>query len=181
VNSVLRQLISLARDYAFITLCLVVILVAGSASYFLRQNVAELEHELAFIRTDGEGVLRTIANATALRNDRELIGAAAKEINANLITEDNLAENLGYFYKIEDQSHARIDVHELAAPVSSSSTRTVPFTVTVSGTFSQVFSFLHQLEHGPRLMRITTFSFSRRVPTGDSVVLELNLDMLARP
>lgn len=184
MNQRLRQFFALAVDYAFVTTCLLAVIIGGTASYFLRQSIAELEREHTFIRTEGEGILKTIAGAAALRNDRELIGAAAREINANLITEENLADNLGYFYKIEDQSHARIsELHQLSAPAStaSSSTKTVPFAVNITGTFAQVTSFLYQLEHGPRLMRITSFSFDRRLPTGDAVVLELNLEMLARP
>jgi hypothetical protein len=186
MNPRLRQFVELAADYAFVTLCVVVVLAAGTASYFLRQSIAELEQEHTFIRTEGESVLKTIAGATALRSDRELIGAAAREMNSNLITEENLADNLGYFYRIEEQSHARIsELHQVpssaASASSASSTKTVQFTVNVTGTFGQVFSFLHQLEHGPRLMRITAFSFDRRASSGDSVVLELNLEMLARP
>jgi len=185
MNPRLRQLVDLSVDYAFVSVCLLVVLVAGSASYFLRQNVAELEHEHAFIRGEGETVLKTIAGAAALRNDRVALEAAVREINANLITEENLADNLGYFYKIEEQSHARIsELHQqpsAAGANSGGSVKTVPFSVNVTGTYTQVTSFLYQLEHGPRLMKINAFSFTRRVSTGDAVVLELNLEMLARP
>jgi Tfp pilus assembly protein PilO len=184
MNPRIREFFALAADFAFVTVSVLVILVAGGASFYLRQNIAQLEQEHASVRTEGEGMLKTIAGAVALRNDREAIGAATREISANLITEENLADNLGYFYKIEDQSHARItELHQLAVPAGNSSpgAKTIPFSVNVTGTFLQVFTFLHELEHGPRLMRITAFSFDRRAQGGDSVVLELNLEMLAKP
>jgi Tfp pilus assembly protein PilO len=184
MNARLRQLVSLAADYAFVSICAAVILVAGGAGYFLRQSIKELEHEHEFIRGEGETVLRIIAGAAALRSDRAAIEAAVREMNSNLITEENLADNLGYFYKIEEQSHARIsELHQQTTPPSNGAgtVKTVPFSVNVTGTFAQVTSFLHQLEHGPRLMKITAFTFDRRSPAGDAVLLELNLEMLARP
>jgi Tfp pilus assembly protein PilO len=184
MNRRLRQLVNLAADYAFVSLCLLVILVAASASVILRQSIAGLEEEHAYIREEGEAVLKTIAGATAMRNDRTRLAAAVREINAHLISEDNLADNLGYFYRIEDQSHARIsELHQQPTAVGSSggTVKTVPFTVNVTGTYEQVTSFLYQLEHGPRLMKISAFSFNRRLLTGDAVVLELNLEVLARP
>jgi Tfp pilus assembly protein PilO len=184
MNPRFRQFLELAAEYAFVTVSIVVIVAAGAASYYLRQSIAALEQEHAVIRTEGESVLKTIAGATALRNDRETIAAAARDISANLITEENLADNLGYFYKIEDQSHARIsELHQVTVSVgnSSSGARTIPFSANITGTFAQVYGFLYQLEHGPRLMRINSFSFARRVQAGDAVVLEINLEMLAKP
>ena len=135
MNQRLRQFIDLAADHAFVSICLAVVLLAGSAGYFLRQSIAELEEAHAFIRGEGEAVLKTIAGAAALRNDRAVFEAAVKEINANLITEENLADNLGYFYKIEEQSHARIsELHQQATPAASSggSFKTIPFSVNVT-------------------------------------------------
>ena len=184
MNPRLRQVLELASEHAFVTICLVIFLAAGGTGYYLNRKVAVLEAEHEIVRAEGENDQRMIAGAAALRADREAVAAAVKEIRANLIVEENLADNLGYFYKLEDQSHARIsDLHQMPSPVgaTNSTVKTVPFTVNVTGTFAQVYSFLYQLEHGPRLMRITAFTFDRKLQSGDSVVLELTIEMLARP
>ncbi|HVU18742.1 MAG TPA: hypothetical protein VHD32_17695 [Candidatus Didemnitutus sp.] len=184
MNGFLRPILDFVREYAFVTICLVVFLAAGSSAFIVWRGLAQLESEYEVVRTEDEGQQKLISGAASLKADRETIAAAAQEMTSNLLIEENLADNLGYFYKIEDQSRARIsDLHQLASPVgaANSTSKSVPFTVNITGSFSQVFSFLYQLEHGPRLMRITAFTFDRKAQTSDSVVLELNLDMLARP
>lgn len=184
MNPRLRQFIELLRDYAFVSACVVVVAVTGTAGYFLHKNVLELENTVNAVHAEGDAMLKTLAGAGALRADREAIATAVHEINANLITEENRAENVGYFYKLEDQSHTRIsELHQLAAPVGSgnSTAKIVPFSVSVSGSYRDVLSFVSQLEQGPRLMRIIAFTFDRRSSSGDSVVLTLSIEMLARP
>jgi len=184
MNQRLRQFINLVRDYAFISVSVTVVIVAGLAGYLLRRNVTQLEQEHALVRQDVEAMRKMLAGAPTLRTDRAAVEAAVKELGANLITEDNLADNLGYFYRIEEVSHARIsELHQQtgAAAGTSANFKAIPFTVNVTGSFGQVLSFLHQVEHGPRLAKITAFNVSRRAQGGDAVILELSLDLLARP
>jgi Tfp pilus assembly protein PilO len=184
MNGFFARIFGLMRDYAFVTICTVVLFGAAIAGYVVRRGLAELEADHEVVRSEDDAQQKLIAGAASLRADRETIAAAAQEMSGDLLIEENLADNLGYFYKIEDQSRARIsDLHQLTSPLgaANSTSKAVPFTVNVTGSFAQVFSFLYQLEHGSRLMRITAFTFDRKVQTGDNVVLELNLEMLARP
>lgn len=184
MSAFFSRILDLISEYAFLAICSVVFLGAGTSAFIVWRGLAQLESEYEVVRTEDEGQQKLISGAASLRADRETITAAAQEMRSNLLIEENLADNLGYFYKIEDQSRARIsELHQLAAPLNATNgtSKSVPFTVNVTGSFSQVFSFLHQLEHGPRLMRITAFTFDRKAQTSDSVVLELNLEMLGRP
>ncbi|HEY4302157.1 MAG TPA: hypothetical protein VGM73_14880 [Candidatus Didemnitutus sp.] len=179
-----QRAFGLMKEYAFVTLCTVVFLGAGTAGYLVRGGLKLMEADHEVVRSEDEIQQKLIAGAANLRADRDAIAAAAQEMTSSLLIEENLADNLGYFYKIEDQSRARIsDLHQMPAPLGAANgtSKSVPFTVNVTGSFAQVFGFLYQLEHGSRLMRITAFTLDRKAQAGDSVVLDLNLEMLARP
>jgi len=184
MNYRLRQLLALAKEHVFVTVCLIAILVAGNVSlYFTRQNT-ELEVKQTRLRNDGDATNRTINTAAALRNDATLIESALKEIDASLVTEDALSENLGYFYIIEDQTHARIGEMRQNTPLPNESEgkyKTVPVSLTVKGSYAQAFDFLHRIETGSRLIKISSFTIHRSQPTGDMVTLALELNMLAVP
>jgi len=180
----LRQLLALAREYLFVTVCLIIILTAGNVSlYFNRQN-AELERIQTRLRNEGETANRTVASGPTLRADAQMIEAALKEIDASLVAEDNLAENLGYFYMIEDQTQARIgELRQNVSPPNETEGKykTVPVTLTVKGTYAQAFDLLHKIETGSRLIKIASFTLYRSQPTGDAVTLAMDLNMLAYP
>ena len=184
MNYRLRQLLALAKEHLFVTVCLILILAAGIVSFFFNQKNAELERIQNRLRQEGDAAARTINAAAALRNDAALIESALKEIDASLVTEDNLAENLGYFYIIEEQTQARIG--ELRQNTSAANEvdgkyKTVPATVSIKGTYAQAFDFLHKIETGSRLIKISSFTIHRSQATGDMVTLAVELNMLAYP
>jgi Tfp pilus assembly protein PilO len=187
MNYRLRQLLALAKEHVVVTVCLITILVAGNVSLYLNGKNTELEIKQARLRNEGEAANLTKNAATSLRNDAALIESALKEIDASLVTEDNLAENIGYFYIIEDQTHAHIgelrqNTATPAAPGESEGKyKTVPVSLTVKGSYAQAFEFLHKVETGSRLIKISSFTIHRSQPTGDMVTLALELNMLAYP
>lgn len=184
MNYRFRQFVELAQEHLFVTFSLLIILLAGGLSFFFNQQNTELERVQSRLRSEGEAAMRTINASNTLKNDAALVENALKEIDVSLVTEDNLAENLGYFYIIEDQTQARIG--ELRQNTSSPSEgdgkyKTVPVTVTVKGTYVQAFDFLHKVETGSRLIKISAFTIHRSQPTGDAVTLAMELNMLAYP
>jgi Tfp pilus assembly protein PilO len=184
MNPRLRQFFSLAREYKFVTACIVVIVAGGIASYFCYSTLTRLERQQALARDEGMAVLRTLATANTLRADRAYIDEAVKDIEGNLVTEDNLADNVGYFYKIEEQTHAHVsELRQQPAPAPGVESRykLVPVSFSVTGNFSQVTAFLNQVERGPRLMKITGFTFRRKQANGDQITIDLNLEMLGHP
>ncbi len=186
MNPRVRQILGLAREYKFVTACAVIILLAGGTSYFFYTALVRLERQQALARDEGMAVLKTLASANSLRSDRAYIEEALKDIDGNLVTEDNLADNVGYFYKIEEQTRAHItDLRpqpSSPAPANSENRyKLVPVSFSVTGSFAQVVAFVHQVEHGPRLMKITGFSVRRRQPTSNTITMDLNLEMLGRP
>jgi Tfp pilus assembly protein PilO len=184
MNPRFRHTLTLAREYKFVTACLVVFVLAAISAYFFYAALSRLERQQAQARDEGMAVLKTLASANTLRSDRAYIAEALKEIEGNLVTEDNLADNVGYFYKIEEQTRAHIsDLRPLPSnPVNAESRyKLVPVSFSITGTFPQIVAFVHQVETGPRLMKITGFSARRRQPTGNVITMDLSLEMLGRP
>ncbi len=133
---------------------------------------------------DGEEISAMLLRGPALREESEVLTAATQRIEENLVVETNLAENLWYFYKIEEDTRARLsELRQLSAPLADTGSpyRTIPYSLKLTGTYEQVAAFLHRLETGPRLTRITSFSFSRNSPDSPLVALDLGLNLLGRP
>jgi Tfp pilus assembly protein PilO len=184
MNARLRELVALAGDFPFFTSCVMIALLAGGIAGVFYRQLSELQYKHDRVRKEGEVMLATIKSANTLRSQRDNLDNAVQAINSSLITEDNLAENLGYFYKIEDQTHARItDLHQAASnPLpAGAKLKTVPVVISITGGFPQVSAYLRQIETGPRLIKISSFSFHRSKSSSDIVALDLTLDMLARP
>ncbi len=151
--------------------------------WFLRGQITDLQAVHAERSRDGEAMLATLVGGSTQRAELQSAREAARRIEENLVVEANLAENLWYFYKLEEQTKARLpELHQLNSPPGDKSPlyRRVPYTLRVSGTYLQVASFLLALETGPRLVKINGFNYSRADPTGSVMSLDLNLELLGK-
>ena len=111
------------------------------------------------------------------------VDEALKQIDENLIAENDLAENQGYFYQLETLSRVRLtQLNQLSAqPADDSPYKAVPFSLRATGTYAQLIDFLRELESGPRQLRIKTFDFSRGDAKVDNLVLGLTVELLGSP
>jgi hypothetical protein len=106
-----------------------------------------------------------------------------RRIDENLAVESNLAENLWYFYKIEEQTKVQLpELHQLTAAAAEKSTlyRRVGYSLRVTGAYDQVAAFLLAIETGPRLLRVTSFNLARTEASGRTVSLDLNVELLGK-
>jgi Tfp pilus assembly protein PilO len=91
--------------------------------------------------------------------------------------------NLGYFYQMEVLSRVRLrQLNQLVAiPAEGRGFKVIPFALQATGTYPQLIRFLHNLETGPRLLRIRSYSLERgEVQTGN-MRLDLTAETLGRP
>ena len=176
----------LRRNLFAVTCCLVMLVLAG-ASWWLWHDLGHQEEDLKSRTAQGETELETIASSPLLREAHAQAHATVERIELNLAIESNLADNLWYFYKLEEQTQARIrGLNQLttSGPKEETGGRTeyrpIPYTMEISGTYAQVMNFLQSLESGPRLVKVRTFSFRRADNTGNNVVLQLDLTVLGK-
>jgi Tfp pilus assembly protein PilO len=178
-----NRLTAFVRRYQLVTACLALIVLLGVGNYFLRQSQATLSTDHDTVRRNGEDMLLSLSGLPRVSAEYASVKEATDFIDANLIREGDLAENLGYFYQLETLSKVRLtQLSQLSSQPAAADAPyiAVPFALRATGTYRQVLRFIHELESGPRLCRITTYGF-----TGgggdDRVQIDLSIEMLGRP
>jgi|SRR5882724_819924 len=177
------QFFPLMRRHPFGAVCVVLSVVAAGVSWFLWQQVGELEAAHYVRSKEGESMLTTLVSGPLLRQELSMVRGYTRRIEDHLVTEDNRSENFSYFYAIEEQSKARItELRQLSAPPPDGGAqyKRIPYSVKVSGTFPQVAAFLQAVETGPRLSTITAFSFRRQAPSSALLTLDLSVVLLGK-
>ncbi len=205
MNARLQQFLDFTRHNPVIVGSLGIILFMGAASYYLWER----QHELTFnhdeLRRNGEDMIQSLTGQARITAETATVTEALDFIDRNLVNEGDLADNLGYFYSIESAAHLRFtQLNQLSShpPPPDSKFKTVPFSLRAAGSYRQVLRLLHELETGPRQLRIRTFAFTASeagaaasAPPGaaapgaaaaavdatDLVTMELSVDLLARP
>jgi Tfp pilus assembly protein PilO len=160
----LQLFLEFTRHNPVIVLSLAVILLMGSASYFLwqRQHNLTVDHET--LRRNGEDMMQSLTGSARIAAEMAAVTEAMDFLDANLINEGDLAENLGYFYQIESAARIRFSqVNQLSSQPqpADSQFKAVPFTLRATGTYRQIIRLLHELETGPRQLRIRTYTFTQ--------------------
>ena len=115
-----------------------------------------------------------------MRQELSFARETIQRITANLASEDNVADNTNYFYNMEEPSKAHVESFRpfnTLPPETGVPYKRIPFGLKVSGTFTQVASFIHAVETGPRLSAITYFSFRKQAGTS-LVTVDFNVDLL---
>lgn len=153
------------------------------AIWFLRGIIAELEEVQRVRARQGEAMFATLVGGLTQRQELAHVREATRRIDDNLLVEANLAENLWYFYKLEEQTKVRLpELHQLNSPPTDASPlfRRIPYTLRVTGSYDQVAAFLLALETGPRLVSITGFTYARRDATGNMLSLDMDIELLGK-
>ncbi len=163
-------------------------LLSLAASWVIWQRIPAMELELRHRTEQGEFALSAVAASPVLRAELAYVRDVTLRIETNIVDELAVDVNYGYFYSLEKRSQARLsDLRPtvVGLPDARSPYKHVSFSLRLTGTYEQVAEFLRQLEVGPRLVRVTNFSFRRRSVPGDStpggsVALDLSLDLLGK-
>lgn len=197
MNARLQQLLDFVRRNPLIAASLTIIVLMGAASYFLwqRQHTLTVSHEE--LRRSGEDMLQSLTGSARIAAETTAVNDALDFIDQNLINEGDLADNLGYFYQIESAARIRFSqVQQLSSQPQppASQFKAVPFSLRATGTYRQILRLLHELETGPRLLRIRTYALNQNeggpastgpdgaaLPRDDTVTMDLNVELLARP
>jgi hypothetical protein len=177
------QWIATLRRHPLSALCGSICVLCMICCWFIYGNMKWLEIEHKQVLQDGDLDLASMISGPSVRQERMAALEVTHRIEDNLVIEDNLAENLWYFYKIEQQTKAHIaELRPLNSLISDSKAyyRLVPFSVRVTGTYEQTGGFLYAIETGPRLSYITSLSYRRADPGSTQVILEFNVELLGK-
>lgn len=154
------------------------------AAVLLWLDQHKLEQRLQTLTAQGEEVLTAVAAEPALRETLNQLRKANDRIAANLVAEPNLAENLWYFYNLEKSAQVRLrDLSQLSSQTAPGPAlyRLIPYSLRITGTFTQVMDFLQRLETGPKLAKVRNFSLNRVDAEGLNVALQIDVVLLGKP
>ncbi len=206
MNRLLEQFVALIRRFPYCVGCAGVTLVLSLGTWYLLQDIDELETTHENVSKEGVAMLTLLVGGSIQRQELLVAHDAAKHIEDNLALESELPENNRYFYAFEEESQSHLNELHQTNSLPSEENRAyilIPYTLRVSGSYEQVARFLLALETGPRLVNITSFKFALRAPgvsgaasggsgaasaaaptgatepAGD-VVLDLTLDLLGK-
>jgi Pilus assembly protein, PilO len=177
------QWIATARRHPLSALCGTVCLICFGVCWYVYGNMKWLDLEHKQLLQDADLQMTTMISGPSVRQERLAALEVTRRIEDNLVIEDNLAENLWYFYKIEQQTKVHIAELRPANSIISDSRakyKRVPFSVRITGTYEQTGAFLYAIETGPRLAYITSLSYRRAEPGGTAVILEMNVELLGK-
>jgi Tfp pilus assembly protein PilO len=179
----LMEWIAVVRRHPLSVLCGIIVVLCGFLSWLIYGDMKGLELERSQLAQDGDLMVATLITGPSVRTELEVIREITRRLDDNLVVEDNLAENLWYFYKIEQLSKAHLtELHQLSPllPDSRSLYKRIPYALTVTGTYEQTGAFLYAIETGPRLANLTAVSFRRTEPGSPGLNLEIRLELLGK-
>jgi Tfp pilus assembly protein PilO len=180
MSIVLQRFFDLIRRYPLVSSCVTLLLLLGGVNYYFWEQRHTLANQHDEARKYGEAMLPVLASHTRLTAQVATTQEAVELIERNLVLESDLAENLGYFYKLETASRARLaQISQLnSQTLQGNPFKAVPFSLRVTGTYSQIIGFVRALETGPRLARIKDYDFTRTDAKTGMLALDLTVELL---
>lgn len=176
-------LLNFWRNQPFVCACIGICLLSLGGMWWIDRQVDSYETELDRVTAQGSEVLNLVATRPMMETELEHVQAAVRRTEDNLVVEDNLAENLWYFYSIESRTQTRLtELRQLDVPnpKEEDAYLRVPYEVSAVGDFEGISELLRQLEIGPRLMRVKDFSFRRETSGDELLSLDLSIELLGR-
>jgi Tfp pilus assembly protein PilO len=184
MSGVFAAFLQLVRRWPFGASCVLLTVISGACAVFLWYSELPSKRASDRVSSEDRDATETKTNVRKkLEGELAEVRAVTEKIEANLVDEVNLAENLVYFYSLEEQTKVRLpELHQVSSPTTDKSThyRRVPYGLRVAGTYDQVAAFLVALETGKRLAKITSFNLARTDPGGRTVALDLNVELLGK-
>lgn len=183
MNSLLTRFTQVVRRYPHSAICLLLTIALGIGAFFIRGQIGDLEVTQRERAKEGEAMLALLVVGSTQRQELAAVHEVARRMDDNLVVEDALAENLWYFYKLEEQTKTRLpELHQLSSPAGDTSAlyKRIPYTLRATGNFDQVASFLLALETGPRLVNIVSFNCARTGAGGGGLALDLGIEVLGK-
>jgi len=183
MNATWQQFLAVVARRPIVALLVLLALALGGLNYFLWQQRQAVTARHEEVRRKGEAMLRALTDQARIKAELAALQEALGQIDRNLVVEGEMEVNLGYFYKMERLSRVRLSqLNQLSAPPPTEANpfKAIPFSLRVTGSYTQIMNFIHQIETGPRLARIRSFSFVRAGETkGKNLDLDLTVELLA--
>lgn len=164
-------------------ICGALVLALALCLYFRSGVPAELETRLAEREKELKRLTNNVKFSAQLNAQVETLRRANELVSSGALRPAELARNQQLFYRLEAESGVKLaDIRQLMPPASAKGAPApvayvpVPFSLTIMGDYEQIIGFLHRLDHGPALSRVTSASIAR--PEDGVQSLSLTVDLL---
>src|SRR6266481_4992799 len=104
-----NDLVARGRRHPFCAVCALLSVFLLFVSGFLWFWSRSLSANYRLRQIEGEAVLATLVSGAQVRQELTTLREISQRIDENLVAENNLPENVDYFYRIEERSKARLD------------------------------------------------------------------------
>ena len=160
--------------------CGLLCVLLGAGIYFRSSEIPDAEAALAQKSAEAARYAANIKNAAQLKEQLDALVAASKEIDSRIVRAGQLGVNSQYFYKLENESGAKLIDFRQGSLVTVKGAKTIfnpiGFTVSMQGNLAQLVDFLHRLESGAHYCRVLSATCGT-TGTGRSGLLTLTLSL----
>ena len=187
-----EQIISSLKANPIGVACGALSLALAIGIYVRSDRLPEAEKTLEQKATLADRLAANLQNGIQLSEHYTAITTARQQIDARLVHPDELANNLRFFYKLEDETGIKlIDIRQTSVNGNRAVARTkgnyitVSYGVAVRGSYARLLDFLRRLESNQRFCRVYSASInvgsgSQAERAGD-LTLSLAIELLAQP
>jgi hypothetical protein len=177
---------SVIRDNLCVVVCALCACLAGGGIYWTGGEIEAAAVTLEQSISDGTRLQSNIANAAQLPDQVQQLTAALSKIQTRFVRPAELATNLQYFYRLENESGVElVDLRQTTAadPLKGKAgSRGVAFSVTVRGSYEALIGWLRRLENGRHFSRITTATMGMVTPDRTApLTLNVLVELLGEP
>ncbi len=162
---------------AIVFACFLLVYFRMDARDEVEGRLEERQKELTRLTNNVRFAAQLDAQLEALRRANETIASGALRVG-------ELARNQQVFYEIEAASGVKmLDLRQLPPPAPArgapapTTYAPINFSLTIRGDYPQLIDFLHRLDRGPTLSRVTSANASRTGEAGPSAAGEYALTL----
>jgi len=161
------DLLALIKKQPVAFACGVLCVLCAVAFYFRMDAIDEARAAFEAKDKEAKAVSQNARHTTGLAEHVQEIQADAKQLESRLLRAGDLANNLQFFYRLENESGVKlIDVRQNAQPAAKQNapkTLFIPvsFNLTLQGTYPQIWAFLRRIETGPHFARFDRLTVSK--------------------
>lgn len=181
-----QELIALIKKNAVFVVCLLVGIGIAVTWYLRSDLLPDAEKQLADKSKQGELIQANIDDSHQLKDQYAAIVDANQAISNRMIHLGQLAENLQYFYRLENETGAKLTGDPRPLPLATP-TKNAPkttytpmgFNIVFQGTYPQLLDLLRRLENGEHYCRVIACNLR---PFGEArssaLTMQLSIELL---
>lgn len=161
------DLLALIKKHPIAFACGLLALACAVALYVRSDAVDEAQRLFEEKDKESQKIALNARHTTGLAEQVQEIQAEAKQLESRLLRAGDLANNLQFFYRLENESGVKlIDVRQNPLPAAKQNapkTLFVPvsFNLTLQGTYPQIWTFLRRIETGPHFARFDRLTVAK--------------------